>query len=105
MNQGFTVDAAALAQYAKQTGTMSDDLEKVAKAKLGSVQDLAEDIFGKVGKETGFARALNKFADALEHQVKSVAGNANRFSRAVDRVATAYAESEADAVANLQGKP
>jgi hypothetical protein len=105
MSEGFTVDVDALARYADRTGKLSGDLANVAKGKLGSVRDLTEEIFGKVGKETGFAMALNHFADALEHQVQSVAGNADRFSRAVDRIASAYADSEAEAVQTLRGKP
>jgi hypothetical protein len=93
---GFTVDPPALTTYADRARTMAGDLERLAKQRVNSVQRIAEDSFGKIGKESGFAAALNHFAGALEHQVNGVATNVGRFSRAVDRIAGGYQETDRD---------
>jgi hypothetical protein len=91
---GYTVDTPALTTYADRTRTMAGELKQLAREKVNSVQRIAEDSFGKIGKESGFAAALNHFAGALEHQVNGMATDVNRFSRAVDRIAGGYQETD-----------
>lgn len=91
---GFGVDTPALIRYANRTKDMAEELERLAKGKVGSVRDIAEDSFGKIGKESGFAAALNRFAGALGHQVKGVATNADKLGRKVARTAGEYRETD-----------
>jgi len=91
---GFSVDTPALVRYANRTKDMADELERLARGRIGSVREIAEDSFGKIGKESGFAAALNRFAGALGHQVKGVATNADKLGRKAARTAGEYRETD-----------
>lgn len=93
---GFGVDTDALRHYARETGAMADDLRRIDRKRLGAV-----DGFGRIGKESGFAAALNSFTKALEHQVGAVADNADKLSRAVSRTAGAYRREDNEIAADL----
>ncbi|MDQ3405758.1 MAG: type VII secretion target [Actinomycetota bacterium] len=98
---GFGVDTDALRHYARETGAMADDLRRIDRKRLGAVDGIAEDGFGRIGKESGFAAALNSFTKALEHQVGAVADNADKLSRAVSRTAGAYRREDNEIAADL----
>ena len=96
--QGFEVDAAALDRYARETAALAAELRKAARAEVGSIKGIADDSFGKIGRDSGFAAALTGFADALRTQVDGVADNAAELGRATGRTADAY-QREDDGIA------
>jgi methyl-accepting chemotaxis protein len=91
---GFGIATTELTGYVRHTRDLADDLHRLAKRTINSVQTIAEDSFGKIGKETGFAAALNHFAGALEHQIHGVAGNADKLSDGVAKTARTYREQD-----------
>src|SRR5690606_36420169 len=62
--------------YAKKTEQISETLQNTGKKTVHSVTGIAEDSFGKIGKETGFADALADFSRSLQKQVTAVGRNA-----------------------------
>jgi len=99
---GFVVDTDALQAYVTRTKTIGEDLHDGAKT-LHRVRGIADDSFGKIGKETGFADALDGFATALERQVKAVGKNATRLSATVRRTTGDYREHEQETTDQLLG--
>jgi hypothetical protein len=87
---GFSVATDELNGYVRQTRMLADELHQLARHPVSSVQTIADDSFGKIGKETGFATALNHFADALELQVNGVAKNADALGESVAKTAKTY---------------
>ncbi|MFL6141211.1 MAG: type VII secretion target [Labedaea sp.] len=87
---GFSVATDELNGYVRQTRRLADELHDLARRPVSSVQTIAEDSFGRIGKETGFATALNHFADALELQVNGVAKNADALGESVAKTAKTY---------------
>jgi hypothetical protein len=87
---GFSVTTGELTGYVRNTRQLADELHKVATHQIHSVRTIADDSFGKIGKETGFAAALDHFADALQRQASGVAKNADTLSDAVAKTARSY---------------
>lgn len=67
------------------------------------MRDLADDSFGAIGKETGFADALDHFGAALQRQVKGVGTKADTLAGSVSRTARHYHEQEQDIAQDLLG--
>jgi hypothetical protein len=84
---GFSVDAAALDKYAKETAALADELRTAARAKVGSITGEG---FGRIGRDSGFARALVGYADALRKQVAGVADHTADLGKATRKTAEAY---------------
>lgn len=93
---GFIVDPDALSGYARTTRHIADDLRALSSHQLKNVRGLAEDSFGKIGKETGFGAALDHFGAALQRQVKGVGAKADRLATSVSRTARDYRDEEQD---------
>jgi hypothetical protein len=93
---GFIVDPDALSGYARTTRHIADDLRDLSSHQLRNVRGLAEDSFGKIGKETGFAAALDHFGAALQRQVKGVGARADRIATSVAGTARDYRGEEQD---------
>lgn len=96
--EGFEVDAVALDKYARDTAALAGELRKAARAQVGSIRGIADDSFGRIGRDSGFATALTGFATALRAQVDGVADNAAELGRATGRTADAY-QHEDDGIA------
>ena len=100
---GFMVDPDALSGYSRTARHISDDLHTVSTHQLKGVRNLAEDSFGKIGKETGFAKALDQFGAALQRQVKGVGTNADTLAGSVSRTARTYRDQEDEIAQDLLG--
>ncbi|HET9138741.1 type VII secretion target [Actinophytocola sp.] len=95
------VGTTELTGYVRHTRQLAEELHRLARHEVGAVRTIAEDSFGRIGKETGFAAALNHFAAALEHQVDGVAGNADKLSDAVARTARNYRRQDEELAETL----
>ncbi|HWM02503.1 MAG TPA: transglycosylase SLT domain-containing protein [Actinophytocola sp.] len=93
---GFMVDPDALSGYAKSARTIADELTALRTNELHKVRSFADDSFGKIGKETGFADALDAFGQSLQRQVRGVGRNADTLARSVSRTARHYREQETE---------
>jgi hypothetical protein len=88
------VDPEALRGYVRGTRTMADELGALRTKELHKVRSIADDSFGRIGKETGFADALNSFGQSLQRQVKGVHHNADTISTSVARTARHYRDQD-----------
>lgn len=95
-NDGFIVDPDALSGYARTTRHLADDLRDLSSHQLRNVRGLADDSFGRIGKETGFADALDHFGAALQRQVKGVGARADKIAASVAGSAKDYRGEEQD---------
>ncbi len=100
---GFMVDPDALSGYARTARNISDELGTLSKHQLKGVRNLADDSFGKIGKETGFAAALDHFGAALQRQVKGVGTNADTLAGSVSRTARHYRDQDDEIAQELLG--
>ena len=87
---GYSVLTSELFGYAGTTRRLAEELHHVATHTVGPVRGIAEDSFGRIGKETGFAAALSRFAHSLEQQIAGVARNADTLGDAVAKTAHTY---------------
>jgi len=87
---GFKVDPVALDRYVKQGRDIADDLASIGTRHVRQVREIADNSFGRIGKETGFASALETFGAALHRQVNGVGRNADRLARSTGRMARTY---------------
>lgn len=99
----FIVDPDALSGYSRTARRIADDLTELSGRQLKGVRGLADDSFGKIGKETGFADALDHFGASLQRQVKGVGTNADGLARTVSRTAGEYRDQEQDIATDLLG--
>jgi hypothetical protein len=98
---GFTVDPDALTDYARRTRAAAGELAALRAGELRGVAALTDESFGRIGRETGFAAALDRFADALRHQLDGVGREAETLADSVTRTATHYQEQESDIAHDL----
>lgn len=99
----FMVDPDALSGYSRTARRIADDLTELSGKQLKGVRGLADDSFGKIGKETGFAAALDHFGAALQRQVKGVGTKADALARTVSSTAGDYRDQEQDIASDLLG--
>ncbi|WNV85858.1 type VII secretion target [Umezawaea sp. Da 62-37] len=100
---GFSVDTGVLGDYAKRTRNTADDLTALGRRHVREVREVAEDSFGNIGKQSGFADALDNFGAALRKQVKAVAHNSDRLASSAAGAARSYREQDDDAARSLRG--
>ena len=100
---GFAVDTTLLNGYVRTTRGVADNLAAAGTQHVRRVREIADDSFGKIGKETGFASALDDFAAALHRQVRGVASNADRLASATAKTARAYRDQDDEIAATLSG--
>jgi hypothetical protein len=105
---GFMVDPEALSGYARGARTIGDELGDLRAKELHKVRSIADDSFGKIGKETGFADALNSYGQSLQRQVKGIHHNVDTLAASVSRTARHYRDQDQeiadDLLQLLQGK-
>jgi len=105
---GFMVDPEALGGYVRGTRTIADELGALRTKELHKVRSIADDSFGRIGKETGFADALNSFGQSLQRQVKGAHHNADTLAGSVAKTARHYRDQDDDIADDLlqllQGK-
>jgi len=100
---GFSVDVGVLRDFARRTGNTADDLTALGREHVREVREIAEDSFGRIGKQSGFAAALDNFGAALRKQVKSVAHNTDALAKSASGAAGSYREQDDDAARSLRG--
>lgn len=93
---GFRVDPEALSGYVRTASSMADDLASLSTRQLRGVRGLADDSFGRLGKETGFAAALDRFGESLQRQVKGIGSNADKLAKSVSGNARHYREEDSE---------
>jgi hypothetical protein len=87
---GFSVLTDELTGYASSTHRLAGDLHRLATHTIAPVRTIAEDSFGRIGKDTGFGAALGGFAHSLQQQIAGVATNASTLGDAVAKTAHTY---------------
>ncbi|XVS62544.1 type VII secretion target [Actinosynnema sp. CA-299493] len=100
---GFSVDVGVLRDYARRTRNSADDLTALGRRHVREVREVAEDSFGRIGKQSGFADALDNFGAALRKQVKAVAHNTDALATSAGRSARAYKEQDDDIAGSFRG--
>jgi hypothetical protein len=98
---GFMVDPEALGGYVKSTRTIADELASLRTKELHKVRSIADDSFGRIGKETGFADALNSFGESLQRQVRGARQNADTLAASVSKTAKHYRDQDSDIADDL----
>lgn len=91
---GFAVETGVLGDYVKRARAVADNLSSIGTKQLHGVQKIADDSFGKIGKESGFADALGDFSSALHRQVTGVGANADALAVATSKMSRTYREQE-----------
>lgn len=89
-NDGFSAGPAEFSGYAGKAGDVADELTKIASRTVEKVSGIAEDSFGQVGVETGFADALRDFGRSLEKQVKTTATGARDLAELTRKAGHSY---------------
>jgi hypothetical protein len=102
-NGGFSVDVGVLRDYARRTQDTADGLTALGRRHVREVREIAEDSFGRIGKQSGFAAALDDFGAALRKQVKGVARNTGTLATSAVRSARAYQEQDEDTARAVTG--
>ena len=100
---GFSVEVGVLRDYARRTRNSADDLTALGRRHVREVREIADDSFGRIGKQSGFAEALDNFGAALRKQVKAVAHNTDALATSAGRSARAYTDQEDDIAGSLRG--
>jgi hypothetical protein len=98
------VDVGVLRDYARRTRDSADDLTALGRRHVREVREIADDSFGRIGKQSGFAEALDNFGAALRKQVKAVARNTDALAASASRSARAYREQDDDVARSLGGR-
>lgn len=101
---GFTVDTGMLDAFARRTRTVADELTSVAGTHVRDVREIADDSFGRIGKESGFAAALDRFGAALQRQVKGVGSNADALAASTARTSNAYRHQDDELAQALKNR-
>ncbi|ONI90305.1 lytic transglycosylase [Saccharothrix sp. ALI-22-I] len=99
---GFSVDVGVLRDYARRTQNAADDLTALGRRHVREVREIAEDSFGRIGRQSGFAEALDDFGAALRKQVKAVARNTDALATSAARSARSYQEQDDDVAVTLK---
>ncbi|WP_033440786.1 type VII secretion target [Saccharothrix sp. NRRL B-16314] len=100
---GFSVDVGVLRDYARRTQGTADDLTALGRRHVREVREIAEDSFGRIGRQSGFAAALDDFGAALRKQVKGVARNTDALATSASRSARSYQEQDEDTARAVTG--
>lgn len=97
----FSVDTDLIRAYVRETRGVADGLGGAVAGHVRRVRDIADDSFGRIGKETGFAAALDGYARALQRQARGVGDNADTLAASASRAARAYRERDAEIASDI----
>lgn len=98
---GFAVDTDLLGGYVRRARGIADGLDELGATQLRRIGRIADDSFGLIGKESGFAAALDHFAAALHRQVRGVSANTDALARTTARTLRAYRDRDDEIAAQL----
>ena len=96
---GFQVDPDALDGYVRTARNLADDLDSLRTRQLRGVR--GDEGFGRIGRETGFAEALDRFGESLRHQVRGIGSNADKLARSVEGNVRHYREQDSEIAEDL----
>jgi hypothetical protein len=96
--EGFLVDPDALSGYARRTRDIAEELTAL---RSGQLKEVAGEGFGRIGRETGFAAALDRFGQAMRHQVRGLGRDADAIATSVTRTARQYHDQESEVTDDL----
>lgn len=99
------VDGEILDSFVRRTRRVGDALTAASGNQAKDVRSIADDSFGRIGKESGFADVLGDFGAALQSQVKAVGRSADRLANAAAKARQAYDERDSSAAASLHRLP
>jgi hypothetical protein len=99
----FAVDTDLLIAYVRRTRGLADSLDSAGTRHLRRIREIADDSFGKIGKESGFAAALDSFTAALHRQVRGVSDNADKLAKSTSRTVRAYRDRDDEIAGHLAG--
>jgi hypothetical protein len=102
-SSGFAVDTDLLGTYVRQARGVADGMDTIGTRHLRRIREIADDSFGKIGKESGFAAALDHFAAALHRQVRGVGNNADRLADATARTQRSYRDRDEENARAIDG--
>jgi Lysozyme like domain/Excreted virulence factor EspC, type VII ESX diderm len=96
---GFIVDPDVLDDYTKRTRAIADEVGSLR----GQLREVAhaDRSFGKIGRETGFASALDGFGQAMRHQLDGLGKRADNLAASVTKTASLYHDKESDIAHDL----
>lgn len=96
---GFIVDPDSLDDYTRRTRAIADELGPLR----GQLREVAraDHGFGRIGRETGFAAALDGFGQAMRHQLDGLGKRADNLAASVTKTATLYHDKESDIAHDL----
>ncbi|MEV6906098.1 transglycosylase SLT domain-containing protein [Amycolatopsis sp. NPDC051071] len=95
------VDGEILNGFVRRTRRVGDALTAASGNQVKDVRSIADDSFGRIGKESGFADALGDFGAALQSQVKAVGVSADRLANAAAKAQKAYHDRDSSAAVSL----
>lgn len=101
---GFSVDVGVLRDYARRTRNGADELTALGRGHVREIREIADDSFGRIGRQSGFAEALDNFGAALRKQVKAVAHNTDALAASASRSARAYRDQDDDNARSFGGR-
>jgi hypothetical protein len=99
----FSVDTSMLGNYSSGTRSIADSLTGTDGKQLASIHGIAEHSFGRIGKESGFADALQSFGTAMHHQVNGISTNVDNLAKSVTKIGKSYADDDAQLTKDLMG--
>lgn len=100
-SNGYGVVTGELTGYAQSTRHIATELQALAARRVRSVRTVAEHGFGPIAMESGFAAALDHFAEALGQQVAGVAKHADALGDSVAKSAHSYQRQDDERAKDL----
>jgi hypothetical protein len=83
-----------LGSYSGGSKHIAESLTGTDGKQLASIHGIAEHSFGKIGKESGFADALQSFGTAMHHQVNGISTNVTNLAKSVTKISKSYDDDD-----------
>jgi len=90
----YSVDTSMLGSYAGGSKQIAEALTATDGKQLASIHGIAEHSFGKIGKESGFADALQSFGTSMHHQVDGISTNVSNLAQSVAKISKSYDDDD-----------
>jgi lysozyme-like protein len=90
----YSVDTSMLGSYSGGSKHIAESLTGTDGKQLATIHGIAEHSFGKIGKESGFADALQSFGTAMHHQVNGISTNVTNLAKSVHKISKSYDDDD-----------
>ncbi|TDP96589.1 transglycosylase-like protein with SLT domain [Labedaea rhizosphaerae] len=90
----YSVDTSMLGSYAGGSKQIAESLVSTDGKQLASIHGIAEHSFGRIGKESGFADALQSFGTSMHHQVDGISKNVTNLAHSVTKISKSYDDDD-----------